>query len=113
MISKLKEAEKRLLPVEKAMVERKGEDVGRERIRVRHLEDSLFNEINGKKLTNFEFTYQLARELLLPFVQQRYESPVELRTQVLNKMGAVLHPNGDAPYMLLPQTTTSRNNKEL
>ena len=51
---------------------------------------TLYNEINNNKLTNFEFTFQLAKKLVLPFIQQRYESPVGLQSHVLNKIRSVL-----------------------
>ena len=47
---------------------------------------TLYNEINGKKLSNFEFTFQLAKELVLPFIQQRYESPTGLQSNSLKKI---------------------------
>ena len=63
---------------------------------------TLYNEINGKNLSNFEFTHQLGKELVLPFIQQRYASPVGLQSQVLNRIRSVLYPNGDVPVIAAP-----------
>ena len=52
---------------------------------------TLYNEINGKNLSNFEFTFQLAKELVLPFIRQRYESPLGLQSNVLKKIRSVLN----------------------
>ena len=54
---------------------------------------TLYNEINNKKLTTFEFTYQLAKELVLPFIQQRYDTPTGLQTSLKRKMKDILYPN--------------------
>ena len=38
----------------------------------------LYNEINMKKLSNFDFTWKLGKGLVLPYIQQRYHGNTKL-----------------------------------
>ncbi len=51
---------------------------------------TLYNECNKEKLSNFEFTWQLAKELVSPLIQQRYEAGTGLQASVKQKMRKVL-----------------------
>ena len=45
---------------------------------------------NGKRLSNFEFTYAIGRGLVLPAIQRRYANSNGLQIAVVNKMHRVL-----------------------
>ena len=63
---------------------------------------TLYNEINNKKLSNFEFTFQLGKELIMPFIQQRSESPLGLQLHIVKKMRTIIDPLGDVPLVNAP-----------
>ena len=46
---------------------------------------------NKVKFTNFEFTYELGKSLVLPSIQRRYENPNGLQINILNKMRRALN----------------------
>ena len=46
---------------------------------------------NNIKVTNFEFTYELGKALVLPSIQRRFENPNGLQIKILNKMRRVLN----------------------
>ena len=58
---------------------------------------TLFNEINSEKLSNFEFTWKLGKELVTPFIKVRLENPIGLQSSgVLSRMKRVLPPEEQA-----------------
>ena len=66
---------------------------------------TLYNEINGKNLSNFEFTWNLGKELVTPFIKQRSENPFGLQTSVLSRMKRVLGPDDRAAEAVPPKAT--------
>ena len=46
---------------------------------------------NNIKVTDFEFTYELGKALVLPSIQRRFENPNDLQIKILNKMRRVLN----------------------
>ena len=66
---------------------------------------TLYNEVNGKNLSNFEFTRNLGKELFTPFIKQRSENPFGLQTSVLSRMKRVLGPDDRAAEAVPPKAT--------
>ena len=48
---------------------------------------------NGNKFTNFEFTYQLGKSLVLPSIERRYQYDTGLRIETMKKIRDVLGVN--------------------
>ena len=46
---------------------------------------------NNIEVTNFEFTYELGKALVLSSIQKRFENPNGLQIKILNKMRGVLN----------------------
>ena len=56
---------------------------------------TLYNEVNGKKLSNFEFTWQLGKELVSSFLLVRIEHPIGLQRHIVKKMKRVMKCDDD------------------
>ena len=51
---------------------------------------TLFNEIKNSKLSNFEYTWNLGKELVMPFIQQRYQANDGIQSSLKEKMRRIL-----------------------
>ena len=51
---------------------------------------TLYQEVTGKKISNFEFTWQLSKALVLPFILHRYQNCTSLTNKLKEEMRAVL-----------------------
>ena len=64
---------------------------------------TVYNECNRLNLSNFEFTWMLGKELVLPFIQQRYANPIGVQSVAISKMKRVLELNNiAAPILAVP-----------
>ena len=51
---------------------------------------TILREATGNKISTFEFTWQLAKNLVVPHMVRRYNNPIGLSTNVMKKMQKIL-----------------------
>ena len=57
---------------------------------------TLYNEVNKKNLSNFEFTWQLDKELVTPFLALQIEKPIGLPKNIVSKMKRAVGSDGES-----------------
>ena len=72
---------------------------------------TIYREVNGVDISNFQYTYQLGKALVLPAVQKRYENSNGLSTKLLDKMKGVLGLNLNVKRVVAQNTNPSSARK--
>ena len=81
--------------------------------RVRTNSRTIYREVNGVDISNFQYTYQLGKALVLPAVQKRYENSNGLSTKLLDKMKGVLGLNLNVKRVVAENTNPSSASKDV
>ena len=68
---------------------------------------TIYREVNSVDISNFQYTYQLGKALVLPAVQKRYENSNSLSTKLLDKMKGVLGLNLNVKRVVAQNTNPS------